>query len=102
MTTALVEIDGLLKDYRALHPLRIERLTVAPAESVAIVGLDRAAAETLVNLVTGAALPDAGELRVFGRPTSAIAGADEWLALIDRCGIATRRAVLPDQLYVLE
>ena len=84
MTPAVVEIDGLSKDYRALRPLRIEHLAVAPAESVAIVGLDRAAAETLVNLVTGASLPDTGELRVFGRPTSAIAGADEWLAVIDR------------------
>jgi ABC-type transporter Mla maintaining outer membrane lipid asymmetry ATPase subunit MlaF len=102
VTPAVVEIDGLSKDYRALRPLRIERLAVAAAESVAIVGLDRAAAETLVNLVTGAALPDAGELRVFGRPTSAIAGADEWLALIDRCGIVTERAVLLDQLSVLQ
>ncbi len=102
MTPAVVEIDGLSKDYRALRPLRIQRLAVARAESVAIVGLDRAAAETLVNLVTGAALPDAGELRVFGRPTSAIAGADEWLAIVDRFGIVTERAVLLDQLSVLQ
>jgi ABC-type transporter Mla maintaining outer membrane lipid asymmetry ATPase subunit MlaF len=102
VTTAVLEIDGLSKDYRGLRPLRIQRLSIAEGESVAIIGLDRAAAEVLVNLVTGAALPDDGQVRVFGRATSAIADADDWLALVDRFGIVSERAVLLDQLTVVQ
>ena len=102
MTAAILEIDGVSKDYRALRPLRIQRLSVAGSESVAIVGLDGAAAETLVNLVTGAALPDTGEIRVFGRGTTAIADANDWLAVVDRFGIVSERAVLLDRLTVIQ
>ena len=102
MTDAVVEIDGLIKDYHALRPLRIQRLAVAAAESVAIVGLDAAAAEVLVNVITGAVLPDAGAVRVFGRHTSAIADSDDWLTVLDRLGIVSERAVLVDQLTVLQ
>jgi len=102
VTAAILEIDGVSKDYRALRPLRIQRLSVAGSESVAIVGLDGAAAETLVNLVTGAALPDAGEIRVFGRGTTAIADANDWLAVVDRFGIVSERAVLLDRLTVIQ
>jgi ABC-type transporter Mla maintaining outer membrane lipid asymmetry ATPase subunit MlaF len=100
--SALLEIEGVSKDYRALRPLRIQRLSIAPGESVAILGFDRAAAEVLVNLVTGAGLPDAGSIRVFGRPTSAIATADDWLATVDRFGIVSERAVLLDDLSVIQ
>src|SRR5262249_21350603 len=43
---------------------------------------------------TGAALPDEGEVRVFGRLTSEITNGDEWLASLDRFGIVSERAVL--------
>ena len=102
MTPAVLEINGVSKDYRALRPLRLQQLSVSASESVAIVGLDLAAAEVLVNLVTGAVLPDAGELRVFGRATSAIADADEWLAIVDRFGIVSERAVLLEGLTVIQ
>ena len=102
MTAAILEITGLSKDYRALRPLRIQQLTVAQGDLVAIVGLDAAAGELLVNVVTGAALPDAGEVRIFGRATSAIADADDWLATVDRFGIVSERAVLLDDLTVLQ
>ena len=102
MTPPLLDIEGLVKDYRALRPLRIQALSIAAGETAAIIGLDGAAAEVLVNLVTGAALPDAGEIRVFGRPTSAIADAAEWLALVDRFGIVSERAVLLEQMTVLQ
>ncbi|HEV3140067.1 MAG TPA: ATP-binding cassette domain-containing protein, partial [Vicinamibacterales bacterium] len=102
VTGAVLEIDGASKDYRALRPLRIQHLSVAASESVAIVGLDQAAAEVLVNLATGASLPDAGEVRVFGRATSAIADADDWLSVVDRFGIVSGRAVLLDELTVIQ
>jgi ABC-type transporter Mla maintaining outer membrane lipid asymmetry ATPase subunit MlaF len=100
--SAVLEIDGVSHDYRALRPLRIQRLTIAPGESVAVLGLDRAAAEVLVHLVTGAALPDGGGIRIFGRETTAIADADDWLATVDRFGIVSERAVLLEQLSVIQ
>jgi ABC-type taurine transport system ATPase subunit len=100
--TAVLEISNLSKDYRGLRPLRIERLSLAGGDHVAIVGMDQPAAETLVNLITGASLPDHGDVRVFGRPTAAIENGSEWLAIVDRFGIVTDRAVLLDPLSVVQ
>ena len=57
--TPLLELTSVSTDYRGLRPLRIERLTVASGDHVALVGFDRVTAELFVNLVTGAKLPDA-------------------------------------------
>ncbi len=102
MSPSVLEIIDLSKDYRGLRPLRIERLDVAAGEQVAIVGLDSPSAEVLVNLVTGATLPDRGRVRLFGRDTSAIADSADWLATVDRIGIVTERAVLLDGLSVTQ
>lgn len=102
MTPPLIEIADVSKDYRGLRPLRIKALTVAGGESVAIVGFDQPAAEVFVNLVTGATLPDAGRIAVFGRPTREIADSDDWLSFVDRFGIVTDRAVLLEPLSVLQ
>jgi ABC-type transporter Mla maintaining outer membrane lipid asymmetry ATPase subunit MlaF len=48
----------------------------------------------LVNLVTGASVPDEGEVRVLGQRTADISGGDEWLASLDRFGIVSERAVM--------
>ncbi len=90
----VLEISGVTKAYAALRPLRIRSLRVAAAERVAIVGLDAAAAELLVNLVTGAGLPDAGSVRVLGQSTAEITNGDAWLATLDRFGIVSDRAVM--------
>ena len=55
-----------------------------------------------VNLVTGATLPDSGEVRVFGFDTAAITDGDEWLRTLDRFGILSDRAVLLDELTVAQ
>jgi ABC-type lipoprotein export system ATPase subunit len=98
----LVEIAGLSKDYHGLRPLRIETLTLGEGEHTAILGMDRPMAETLLNLVTGAALPDRGVVTIFGRTTSSIADSEEWLAVVDRFGIVSERAVLLDALSVIQ
>jgi ABC-type lipoprotein export system ATPase subunit len=90
----VLEMQGVVKDYHGLRPLRVAALTVAPGDRVAIEGLDRAAAETFVNLVNGAYVPDAGTVRVFGVATSDIATDTAWLASLDRFGMVTERAVL--------
>jgi ABC-type transporter Mla maintaining outer membrane lipid asymmetry ATPase subunit MlaF len=102
VTPPALAIAGLTKDYRGLRPLRIQQLTVGHDDTVAILGFDQASAEVLVNLVTGATLPDAGTVHAFGHATSAIADGDEWLQTLDRFGIVTERAVLLDQLTVIQ
>ena len=102
MSDPVLELSDVSKDYRGLRPLRIDRLVVGAGESIAIVGLDQLSAEVFVNLVTGATLPDRGEVKVFGRTTAAIGDSAEWLALVDRFGIVTPRAVLLDALSVIQ
>lgn len=97
MTQApVVHVTGIKKDYQGLRPLRLNQLLVRAGERVALSGLDAAAAEVFVNLLTGAILPDEGEVTVFGRATHAIADQTEWFASLDRFGIVTQRAVLLD------
>ena len=99
--TAL-EFAGVSKVFGGLRPLRIASLRVGGGERVALVGFDAPMAEVFVNLATGAALPDAGEVTQFGRPTSAIADGGEWLAAVDRFGIVSGRAVLLEQMTVVQ
>ena len=97
-----LEFDGVVKDYHGLRPLRIANLAVARGERASLAGLDVAAAEVVINLATGAALPDQGEVRVLGQPTSAITEADAWLSSLDAFGIVSHRAVLLDAMTVAE
>jgi putative ABC transport system ATP-binding protein len=98
--TPLISVHKLVKNYQALRPLRIEQLTVNEGEIVALHGLDAPAAEMLVGLLTGALLPDEGEVRLFDRSTADVADSDAWLAMLDGVGILTERAVLIEQFTV--
>ena len=100
--TPVLALAGISRDYHGLRPLRIAELRVDAGDRVAILGLDAAAAEVFVNLATGATLPDAGEVALFGRATSAIRDSAEWLATIDRVGIVSDRAVLLEELTVIQ
>jgi ABC-type transporter Mla maintaining outer membrane lipid asymmetry ATPase subunit MlaF len=102
VTAAALQFAGIVKDYRGLRPLRIADLRVAPGDHVAILGFDQPSAEVFVNLATGATLPDAGEVSIFGRATHAIADSADWLATVDRFGIVSERAVLLDALTVIQ
>jgi ABC-type polar amino acid transport system ATPase subunit len=102
VTATALELAGVSKNYGGLRPLRVHELSVGSTDAVAIVGFDQVCAEVFVNLATGATLPEAGEVRVFGRATSAIADSDDWLATADRFGIVSERAVLLDQLTALQ
>jgi ABC-type transporter Mla maintaining outer membrane lipid asymmetry ATPase subunit MlaF len=89
-----LEMRDVSKSYSALRPLRIASLTIASGERVSLGGMDAGAAEVMVNLVTGASVPDAGDVRVFGRRTADIADGDQWLDSLDRFGIVSPRGVL--------
>ncbi len=95
-----IEIEGVVKRYQGLRPLRIARLVVDKGHSLAIAGMNAAASEVFVNLVTGASLPDEGDVRVGGRNTRDISTDTDWLASLDRFGIVTERAVLLESMSV--
>ena len=96
----VIRMQKVRKDYHSLRPLRVERLEVRQGQTLAILGFDRAAAEVLVNLITAATLPDAGELDIFGTPTRAITNPDQWFQSLDSFGIFSERVVLMDELTV--
>jgi ABC-type transporter Mla maintaining outer membrane lipid asymmetry ATPase subunit MlaF len=98
----VLHIVNVRKNYQALRPLRVRTLTIGAAERIAVSGFDAGAAEVLVNLVTGASVPDEGEVEVLGRTTASIADGDEWLASLDRFGIVSPRAVLLDSATLLQ
>ncbi len=99
---AVLEILGLSKQYSGLRPLRIRELSINAGERVSIGGLDAGAGELLVNLVTGASVPDQGDVRVFGQRTADIANGDAWLDLLERFGIVSPRGVLLEGSTLLQ
>ena len=98
----MLEIASVRKEYRGLRPLRIASLLLRPGERIALSGIDAVAAEVLVSLITGAALPDEGEVRMLGRSTRDIATDTAWLESLDRFGIVTARAVLLEEATVAQ
>jgi ABC-type transporter Mla maintaining outer membrane lipid asymmetry ATPase subunit MlaF len=96
----LIRLRGVSKDYRSLRPLRIAELDLPRGRSLALLGFDQVMAEVFVDLITGAILPDAGEVAVFGKSTAAIADRDAWLTTLDQFGLLTDRAVLVEQFTV--
>jgi ABC-type lipoprotein export system ATPase subunit len=96
----LLRLRGVSKDYRSLRPLRIAELDLVSGRSLALLGFDQMMAEVFVDLITGAMLPDSGEVSAFGRSTSAIADPEAWLTTLDQFGLLTDRAVLVEQFTV--
>ncbi|MBI4265982.1 MAG: hypothetical protein HY657_16530 [Acidobacteria bacterium] len=94
----LVALRDVRMDYRGLRPLRVGRLELREGESIALLGFDRVAAQMLVDLITGAAVPDTGEVDIFGKATHSIPDSETWLRELDRFGIVSERMVLLDQL----
>lgn len=90
------------KQYGGLRPLRVRDLRVAEGRITMLLGFDRPTAEVFVNLITGASLPDTGDVSSLGRPTSAIADSDEWLAFVERFGIVSDRIVLLEAMTVAQ
>ena len=101
MSDPLVLTD-VEKQYGGLRPLRVRDLRVPAGRITMLLGFDRPAAEVFVNLITGASLPDKGEVASLGRPTSAIADSDEWLAFVERFGIVSDRIVLLEAMTVAQ
>jgi predicted ABC-type transport system involved in lysophospholipase L1 biosynthesis ATPase subunit len=99
---SLLQLDGIVKDYQGLRPLRIQSLRVASGEVVSLGGLDAHAGEVFVHLITGAMLPDEGDVQLFGQNTRSITDGDSWLRSLDRVGIVSGRAVLIEAFSLLQ
>lgn len=102
MSDVLLEIVDLSKDYRTLRPLRLKDLRLRAGDVVSISGMDVLGAETFVHLVTGATLPDRGDVSLFGRNTRDITDGDAWLKSLDGVGMITARGILVDAFSVLQ
>ncbi len=96
----VVQIREVSKNYRGLRPLRVRGLDLQRGQSLALMGFDQTTAEVLVDLITGATLPESGEVTGLGRPTSSIRNGDEWLETLDQFGLLSDRAVLVEQFTV--
>lgn len=94
----LIAIEALSKHYGGAAPLRIESLTIDVHDRIVITGLDAGASEMFTHLVSGAAVPDEGTVRVAGVDTRSIASDAEWLTSLDRFGLVSTRAVLLESL----
>lgn len=100
MSAPLVAVRDVVKGYAALRPLRVQSLSVAPGDVISLTGLDAPAAEVFVGLITGALLPDSGEITLFGNVTGSVDDSEAWLRMLDGVGILTDRAVLIAQFSV--
>ena len=95
-------LKNVEKEYGGLRPLRVRNLIVPDARVTMLVGFDRPSAEALVNIVTGAALPEKGEVVSLGTPTSSIANSDQWLSFVEQFGIVSDRIVLLEGMTVAQ
>lgn len=66
----LLEARGLVKRYGHVQALRGADFSVGEAEIVGLLGDNGAGKSTLVRILSGVTGPDAGEIRVDGRPVS--------------------------------
>jgi ABC-type lipoprotein export system ATPase subunit len=90
------------KHYGGLRPLRVRSLDIPLHRTTLLLGFDRPTAETFINLVTGATVPEAGEVVSLGRPTRDIADSTDWLAFVERIGIVSDRVVLLESMTVAQ
>lgn len=102
MATPVLQIASLSKAYGGLRPLRLRRLSVGQGDRLVLAGFDQVTAEVFVNLVTGATLPEEGQVHIFGRATSEIVDGADWLATLDRFGLISERVVLLEHFTALQ
>lgn len=98
----VLSLTGVSKSYGGLRPLRVRDFQLGEAEQVVLAGFDAITAEVFVNLVTGATVPESGEVHAFGRRTADISHSDDWLQMVDRFGIVSSRVVLLDQFTIAQ
>lgn len=69
----MIEFDDVFKSYDAAHPiLKGVSFTIGDGEFVALAGTNGAGKSTAMRLVNGLLLPDKGEVRIDGVPTTSL------------------------------
>lgn len=101
MPDALI-LKNVEKEYGGLRPLRVRDLVVPAGSITMLIGFDRPAAEAFVNIMTGAALPEKGEVVSLDTPTATIADSDAWLKFVEQFGIVSDRIVLLEGMTVAQ
>lgn len=71
--SALLEVDGLCKNFRALRAVADLRFTVQAGEVLGMIGPNGAGKTTAVNLVAGTIVPDKGRVRFDGADVTGLA-----------------------------
>jgi ABC-type transporter Mla maintaining outer membrane lipid asymmetry ATPase subunit MlaF len=99
---AALVLRGVEKQYGALRPLRVRDLRIQQRARCTLIGFDLPAAETFVNLITGAVLPDTGEVVTLGQPTASIVDSTAWLSFVEQFGFVSDRIALLDGLTVAQ
>ena len=84
MTAPTLSADGLVKRYGRVTALDGADFEVFPGEVLAVVGDNGAGKTSLIKALSGALIPDAGEIRVDGEPVRFRSPLDA-----RRCGIET-------------
>ncbi len=82
--------------------LRIPALTVAPAETVAVIGPSGTGKTTLLNLIAGIAVPDAGRIIVGGADVTTLGDRDRRAHRIRQIGLVFQEFELISYLDVLD
>ena len=67
-STPIVEMRGIQKSFGAVRALRGVDLTLRPSEVLGLVGDNAAGKSTLMKILSGAYLPDEGQIMIGGRP----------------------------------
>ncbi len=99
MTEPILELAGVSKAFPGVQALNGVRLELYPGEITALVGENGAGKSTLVKILTGIYQPDAGSLRLDGRP---LAMASPQAAFAAGITAIHQETVMFDELSVAE
>ena len=66
--TPVLEAKGLVKRYGPVTAIAGSDLELYPGEILAVIGDNGAGKSTLIKALSGALVPDSGEIRLDGRP----------------------------------
>lgn len=97
-TTPLLELRGIHKSFGNSVILDGLDLQLYAGEAVAIIGPSGTGKSTILRIISGLLLPDAGEVLVDGEPLHEIAGTDSKVNI----GMVFQQAALFDSLTVAE
>jgi branched-chain amino acid transport system permease protein len=68
----VLEVEGLEVRFGGLRAVGGVSFTIAPGETIAIIGANGAGKTTLFNAISGVVAPTGGELRLNGRPVTSL------------------------------